>query len=127
MNSPRSEPGAGMHAGKTGAEMQRCIDACLACHATCVSMLARHCVEHGGAHVEAGHVRTMLACAEVCRAAAAVMMIGEPHHRALCQVCADICTACAESCAAVGDMDACVAACRACADACRAMAGTHRH
>lgn len=103
-------------------DVQACIDACLRCHQSCLGGAARHCLEAGGPHVEPGHFRLMLACAEICRAAAAVMLAGVPQHAAVCGACAEICDACAESCAALDGMEDCVAACRACADSCRRMA-----
>jgi hypothetical protein len=100
-------------------EMRDCIDDCLDCHSVCLASLSRHCLEAGGKHVEAEHVRRMLACAELCRAAAAVMMIGTEIHRRVCAVCAQACDACARSCEEVGEMDECVEACRNCAESCR--------
>jgi hypothetical protein len=103
-------------------DLQRCIDECLHCHGVCLAMASRHCLVHGGEHVEPGHFRLMLACAETCRAAAAMMMIGGDLMHRLCAVCADACTACAESCRGLAGMERCVEACRSCADACRQMA-----
>lgn len=99
-----------------------CIAACLACHQECLRAFSGHCLEVGGDHVAPAHVRLMLSCAEVCRAAAQVMMLGDPRHGALCTACAAFCEACADDCEALGDMDDCVDACRACAEACRAAA-----
>jgi hypothetical protein len=101
--------------------MQQCIDNCLACARTCLEAASHHCLEAGGKHTEPGHFRLMLACAEICRAAAAVMMIGTELHGRVCAACADICEACAEDCQRVGGMDECVAACRRCASSCREM------
>lgn len=103
-------------------DVQGCIETCLACHRTCLGMASHHCLETGGRHVEPEHFRLMLACAEACRASAALMLIGSPVHRHQCGACAEICAACARSCEDVGGMEACVAACRACEAACRAMA-----
>ncbi|KAA2211714.1 four-helix bundle copper-binding protein [Teichococcus oryzae] len=103
-------------------EMQACIEQCLKCYATCLSMASGHCLEAGGEHVEPKHFRLMLACAEMCRASAHLMLLGSPQHRQSCAACAEICRECAEDCERVGDMEACVAACRACAESCRAMA-----
>lgn len=103
-------------------EMRACIDACTRCHQTCLGMAAGHCLELGGKHVEPGHLRLMLACAEICRSSAAVMLAQVEQHATVCRACADICEACADDCARIGDMDECVAACRACAESCRSMA-----
>ena len=102
--------------------LQRCIDHCLACHRVCLETASRHCLEAGGPHTEPRHFRLMLACAEICRAAAAVMMVGSELHGRVCAACAEICEACAADCERVGDMAACVTACRTCAGSCRGMA-----
>lgn len=103
-------------------EIQSCLDACRRCHASCLGMAMNHCLESGGRHVEPGHFRLMIACAEICQAAANVMLIGTSLHRSVCAACADICEACARSCEEVGNMEECVAACTACAETCRRMA-----
>ncbi len=106
----------------SSASMQECIRNCQECHAMCLSMASGHCLEMGGKHVEPSHLRTMLACAEICQTSANFMLLGTPLHTATCGVCAQACQACAESCQALGDMDECAQACRKCADSCRAMA-----
>ena len=103
-------------------EMQACIEACQGCYATCLGMLTQHCLEAGGQHVEPSHVGLMLACAEMCRASAAMMLIGTEHHKASCRACAEVCEACARSCEGLDGMEDCVAACRSCAESCRSMA-----
>jgi hypothetical protein len=103
-------------------KMQSCIDECLRCHQTCLGMASSHCLEKGGAHVEQKHMQLMLTCAEICRASAAMMLIGTDHHVAVCAACAQVCEDCARSCEAIGDMDDCVEACRLCAQSCREMA-----
>lgn len=106
---------------------QDCIDACRACNEECLRALSTHCLVAGGPHADAAHLRLMLCCAEVCRAAAFVMTLGDPRQHELCAVCARFCDACAEDCERLGGMEACVAACRACAQACRGAAGGGRH
>ncbi len=104
-------------------DTRACIEACLKCHSTCLFMAMNHCLPMGGKHLEPGHFRLMMACAEMCQASANFMLIGTALHKRTCSLCADICDACAASCAQVGDMDTCVAACRSCAAHCRTMAG----
>ena len=104
-------------------QVQRCIEACLDCHRTCLTMASQHCLVAGGDHVAPEHFRQMMACAEICRSAAAIMMIGDDQMRPVCAVCAEICDACAESCAGLDGMEACVEACKGCAETCRQMAG----
>jgi hypothetical protein len=103
-------------------DMTRCIETCLSCYKTCVSMAMTHCLELGGKHVEAAHFRLMMACAEICRTSAHFMLINTSHHKHTCKECAEICTECADDCERIGDMEECVAVCRTCADSCRAMA-----
>ena len=104
-------------------EMTSCIEACQSCSATCLQTAMHHCLETGGKHTEPDHFRLMMACVEVCRASAALMLIGSPAHRLQCDLCAKICEDCAADCERIGGMDKCVAACRACASECRRMAG----
>ncbi len=107
---------------RTSPEMQSCIDACLGCYQTCFSMAMTHCLEMGGQHVEPGHMRIMMACAEICRTSAHFMLMKSEHAGHVCRECAEICEQCAAECERVGDMDECVQACRACAAECRTMA-----
>lgn len=102
--------------------MLECINTCTRCHDTCLGTLSHHCLEAGGAHVQPAHLRLMLACAEICRASASIMIIGSDAHRSSCRACADICERCASDCERVGEMDDCVAACRRCASSCAQMA-----
>ncbi|RZA15393.1 MAG: four-helix bundle copper-binding protein, partial [Proteobacteria bacterium] len=81
-----------------------------------------HCLEVGGRHVAPEHFRLMIACAEMCRASASLMLIGTPLHKQTCRVCAEVCEACAASCEGLDGMEDCVAACRQCAESCRRMA-----
>jgi hypothetical protein len=104
-------------------DMQRCIEACVECHETCLQMAMNHCLEKGGKHVEPDHFRLMLNCAEICQTSANFMISNSRLHRRVCGVCAEVCDACAKSCEEVGDMDECVQTCRRCADSCRRMAG----
>jgi hypothetical protein len=103
--------------------MQQCIDECQSCHAVCVETL-NHCLERGGAHAAAAHVRALLDCAAACATSADFMRRSSPLHPGVCRVCADACEACAESCARIGPDDMmrrCIEACRRCASSCRQM------
>ena len=103
-------------------EMKSCIEACQRCHAACLQTAMLHCLEVGGRHTEPKHFRLMVACAEICRTSAALMMIGSPSHLIQCDLCAKVCEECATDCEHIGGMEACVQACRACAKECRQMA-----
>jgi len=102
--------------------MQKCIDDCLACYQTCLSMAMGHCLEVGGEHAEKPHMTLMMACAEICRTAAYFMLIGSDHHAFVCAECAEICEECAKDCKRLEGMEPCVAACEKCAASCREMA-----
>ena len=105
-------------------EMQQCIQNCTDCHRICLETVA-HCLQMGGAHAEAGHIRTLLDCAEICQTSANFMIRGSQFHVRTCAVCAEICEACARECARFGDdaqMQACAETCRRCAESCRRMA-----
>jgi hypothetical protein len=107
---------------QTTPEMQQCIQNCQECHKVCLQMAMNHCLQMGGKHVEANHMRLMLNCAEICQTSLNFMLSGSEQHKLTCGVCAEVCEACAQSCAQVGDMDECVQACRQCAQSCRQMA-----
>ncbi len=104
-------------------EMQQCVDECTSCAQVCLDTAMSTCLETGGKHTEPKHFRLMIACAEVCRSCAAVMLTGVEQHRSVCAACAEICEACAKSCEQIGGMQECVDACRRCAKSCRAMSG----
>lgn len=114
----------------TAAEMQECTQNCLDCHSVGLETVA-HCLEMGGRHAEASHIRLLLDCADICRASADFMLRGSAHHAAVCGVCATVCDACAADCDRMGDDDElmreCAQACRRCAESCRRMsrAGAH--
>ena len=103
-------------------QMKACIDACSACHQTCMQTAMNHCLEMGGKHVDPAHFRLMMNCAQLCQTSVDFQLSGSTFSAELCGVCAQLCDACAASCENVGGMDACVAACRACAESCRTMA-----
>src|SRR6266487_600883 len=104
--------------------MQQCIQNCTECHRTCVETTA-YCLQHGGKHVEADHIKSLLDCAQLCATSADFMVRGSALHPQVCGVCADACTRCAESCEQFGDdaqMKSCAEVCRRCAESCRQMA-----
>lgn len=105
-------------------EMQQCIQECQDCHRVCLATLAQHCLNMGGAHVEANHVRAMMDCIQICQTSADFMMRGSERHKLTCGACAHICEDCARSCEALDgpEMKACAVQCRQCAESCRKMA-----
>lgn len=105
-------------------EMQQCIQNCEECHHICLETVT-HCLQMGGKHAEAAHIRLLLDCAEICQTSANFMIRGSDLHALTCRVCAEVCERCAQDCEQMGDdaqMQACAEICRRCADTCRQMA-----
>jgi hypothetical protein len=106
-------------------EMRQCIQECQSCHSVCLETVT-HCLQKGGAHAEASHIRLLLACVEICQTSANFMLRGSELHTQTCGACAVVCERCAEDCERLGDdemMRRCAEACRRCAESCRKMAG----
>lgn len=109
-------------------DMQDCIEVCTFCHDACLDTV-NYCLTKGGDYAEAGHVRLLLDCTEICQTSANFMLRNSGLHPLTCATCADVCARCADACARfAGDeqMEMCVDACRACAESCRKMAQAHR-
>lgn len=105
-------------------DMQECIQNCIDCHRTCLETTAC-CLQQGGTHADASHIRLLLDCTEVCQTSADFMIRGSFFHAKTCGVCAIICEVCARDCKDRGDdaqMKRCAEACRRCAESCRQMA-----
>ena len=108
-----------------GPEMQQCIQNCMECHRICLETVA-HCLQMGGKHAEATHIRLLLDCVEICQTSANFMIRGSDLHARTCAVCAEVCERCAEDCERIGSDDEqmrrCAEMCRRCAESCRRMA-----
>lgn len=104
---------------------QACIRDCQDYHRVCLETV-QYCLQAGGRHAEAGHVRSLLDCAEACETAAHFFMTrGSTIQGRTCEVCAEACERCAAACDRFGDaeaMKACAETCRHCATSCRQMA-----
>lgn len=100
---------------------QSCLEACDLCYRICLQTAMNHCLENGGKHVKAKHIRLMMNCAEICRTTANFQLTGSHFLQRLHELCAEICEACAAECDEIGDMKDSVAACLQCADSCRQM------
>ena len=109
----------------TNQQMQECLQNCQQCHAICTET-AQHCLQNGGEHAEADHIRLLLDCAQICQTSADFMLRGSPFHTRTCGICAEVCMACAENCERMGKdhsmMEKCAEICRRCAESCRHMA-----
>lgn len=105
-------------------EMQRCIEVCQECHEVCLQTVS-HCLEKGGRHAEAAHIRLLLDCTEICQTSANFMIRGSDLHTETCRACAEVCERCAADCERLGDpkMRECAETCRRCAESCTRMAG----
>jgi hypothetical protein len=106
-------------------EMERCIDQCQECHEVCLQTIP-HCLEKGGRHAEAAHIRLLLDCVDICQTSANFMIRGSELHTLTCGACAEICERCADDCARFGgdaEMQRCADVCRRCAESCLKMAG----
>jgi hypothetical protein len=105
--------------------MRGCIEHCSNCHNICLET-AMHCLQMGGKHAEAGHIRALLDCAQICATSADFMLRGSEMHARICGVCAEACERCAEACERIADGDElmlrCAELCRRCAESCRQMA-----
>jgi len=104
-------------------EMQTCIELCNDCHKACLET-AMYCLQQGGKHAEANHVRLMFDCAEICQTSSNFMQRGSDLHVYTCGACAAVCRRCADDCQRMADdlrMAACAEMCRRCAASCEHM------
>lgn len=104
--------------------MQKCVQNCTDCHNACVQTIS-HCLDMGGSHTDAAHLRSLLDCADACDASVRFMLRGSELYPQMCGVCADACLGCALSCEQWPNdpvMKTCAEVCRLCADSCREMA-----
>jgi len=105
---------------------QTCIQACNDCAVAC-DHCASACLGEQDVKTLARCISLDLDCAEVCRAAAALMSRGSEFAAEFCETCAQICDLCAEECEKHSKMEhcrACAQACRRCAEECRRMASS---
>lgn len=83
---------------------------------------AQYCLEMGGSHVSATHMRMLQDCADICEATSKLLLRSSPQITQMMSVCASLCEQCAASCDKLtGDtqMKTCADECRRCAAACR--------
>lgn len=106
-------------------EMQRCIQLCHDCHATCIQMID-HCLALGGRYAAPAHIRLLMDCAQMCTITADFMARTSSFHDRTCRLCAELCRSCADSCVRVAGDDQtvkhCAELCRRCAESCDHMA-----
>ena len=102
-------------------EVRQCDQTSLECYRVCLETL-NYSLQKGGRFAEAGPIRMLLDCADICQANANLMSRGSKYN--LCETCARVCQECAQACERFGDdaqMKACAEACRRCATACQRM------
>jgi len=110
-------------------EIERCIALCQECHEVCLQTVT-HCLEKGGQHAEAAHIRMLLDCAEICATSANFMIRGSELHMETCRACSEVCQRCASDCQRLGNdpkMQECADVCLRCAESCAQMAGATVH
>ncbi|HEY1015252.1 MAG TPA: hypothetical protein VGE07_21280 [Herpetosiphonaceae bacterium] len=101
------------------APCQACIDACLDCHAVCMDAALR-CLQADPA-ADAGLVRMLLDCAELCRTNAELMRADDDLLEETCMACGILYEHFARECDLLaGDpvLRRCAEAIRACVEAC---------
>ncbi|MFC4004908.1 four-helix bundle copper-binding protein [Prauserella oleivorans] len=106
-------------------DMRDGIQTTLECYDICTEGVA-YCADRGGQHIEPAHLKALLDCAEICKAAAGFILRASDLHTTVCDACAAACEHCATSCDQLSDdnfMPQCAEVCRRCAQACRRMAG----
>ena len=81
---------------KNHAQLQKCINECLACAVEC-----ERCATHGIVHAD----KMLLECISLCRDCADICTLcarlearGSSYYKKLCKLCAEICNECAEHC-----------------------------
>lgn len=107
-------------------ETQDCIKDCQECEAVCTESI-NHCLQMGGKHADASHIRSLMDCAEICQTSADYMLRSSEQYQSVCATCAEVCDRCEQSCRQFGDdtlMQSCAEACRHTAQSCRQIAGT---
>jgi hypothetical protein len=108
-------------------DMLACIELCQNCHKACQETLI-YCLQQGGPHAAADHIRLMIDCAEICQSSANFMERGSDLHVYTCSACADVCRRCFEDCRHMAEADndnrmaACAEMCGRCAESCHQMA-----
>ncbi len=106
-------------------EVQDCIRNCQECEALCVESI-NHCLQIGGKHAEASHIRLLMDCSEICQTSSDYMLRGSDLYQSVCGTCAEVCERCEQSCRQFGDdtmMQTCAESCRRTAQSCRQVAG----
>ena len=105
------------------AVMVRCVEECERCHRTCLRTAMTYCLEQGTDRVDPAHFRSMLACADMCRATIDALLSGFDSCEDVCVLCARVCSQCADNCERMPELQDCAEVCRACARACSAVGG----
>lgn len=103
-------------------DRRKAAESCLRCYQLCLSTAMDRCLLMGGDHIEPQHFRLMMACAEICRSTAHILLMNLSLFHSVCRTCAELCGQCAHSCDRLGDMQDCAEACRACVASCEHLA-----
>jgi len=63
-------------------DMNQCIQDCIRCHQVCIETI-NHCLQKGGKHAAAEHIRTLADCAEICQTSANFMLRNSELHNCI--------------------------------------------
>lgn len=66
---------------KANGDLKECIDNCLECQGICLETVM-YCLQKGGAHADAAHIRLVLDCADICRTSADFLLRARSSTRA---------------------------------------------
>lgn len=109
-------------------DLRQGIDDCLACSRMCQETVG-YCLEAGGHHAEAPHIRLLLDSARLAESTAGLMLRGSEFVAEAAALCATVATRCAQDCEGFGDdsqMQACAEVCRRCATSCHQVVQAQR-
>jgi len=111
------------------ADAYACKEECQKCSSVCKKAL-KHCIDMGGEHANADHLKIMKDCTEACDHTAAFLgkkgSVEEYTRNDTCKKCMDACQKCADACDSMKDdkiMQRCANECRMCIKALKARWG----
>ena len=100
---------------------QECLQACRACHETCLQVAASYLLRGNEDPLLAPRMRLLFEAANISGATADFIGRNSKHASQMCQTCALICETCAPAFKGAPDLDECAAICLKCAGLCEEM------
>ncbi len=70
-------------------EMQHCIELCQDCETTC-QLTLMYCLQQGGTHAEATHIRLLLDCIALCQTCIGLMARDSEFAGRFCTLCGEL-------------------------------------